>query len=308
VREGKQRWVSNYVIPDEVRGPAWTSITEGTQKTDALIYVQRDQNHNSAITVASVPRFINQMFREQYETELSSDWGSASPKWVSSTEVLLNMRFVYTSAKGGGDVVGHHDMPASWATGPAVTGTVVAAAAAPATVPAAERAAADKPSVSKPAIPDVRVIQPHRGKDVAKALLFPGLGQFSAGSKSKGFVLTFAGIAGAAAGGIGFVSSQALLGKANDAIADVKVNPGNAAADQATFNTAKSAFSGPSSMTRIGVEVFLAAYVYGILDAASGSSAQPGTLALSVGSGRSASGATPAARLGVTLPFGSAHP
>jgi hypothetical protein len=312
VKEGRQRWVSNYVIPDEVRGPAWTSITEGTQRTDALIYVQRDPNHINAITVASVPRFINQMFREQYETELSSGWGSSSPKWITSTEARSNMRFVYTSARGGGDVVSHHDMQAGWANGPELVGAVGTVAAGPPPAPTAAMTAAGavgpRVAASKAAAPDVRIIQPHPGKDVAKALLFPGLGQFSAGSKSKGFVLTVAGIVGAAAGSIGYVSSQALLSKANSAIADVKVNPGNAAADEATFNTAKSAFTGPSSLAKLGGEIFLGAYVYGILDAAFGSTPAPRTFAFSVGPGRTAAGPTPAARLGVILPFGGARP
>ena len=66
VKEGNQRWLADNVIPDEVRGPAWTSITEGSQKKDALLYVQRNPAKSNPVMVAAFQRWVDQVPRDQY--------------------------------------------------------------------------------------------------------------------------------------------------------------------------------------------------------------------------------------------------
>ena len=166
VKEGRQRWLADNVLPDEVRGPAWSSITDGGQRKDALLYVLRDPARNNPIAVASFQRFIDQVPRAQYESEMSAGWNAVNPKSVSSTEINYKLRFVYAEVKGGGDVIGFHDAVAMWAKGPD-----------PVVVLAARGAGGTPPPQDEGPI----VIYAHKGKDVGQAILFPGLGQVIGG-------------------------------------------------------------------------------------------------------------------------------
>src|SRR5204863_2092702 len=109
VKEGSQRWLADDVIPDDMHGPAWTSITEGSQRKDALLYVQRDAARNDPIVVADVQRWLAQLPRDQYETAMSSASDAVRPRSVSSVEMNKRMRFVFTSVKGGSEIVSYRD-------------------------------------------------------------------------------------------------------------------------------------------------------------------------------------------------------
>lgn len=265
VKEGSQRWLADDVIPDDTHGPAWTSITEGSQRKDALLYVQRDAAHNDPIVVADVQRWLAQLPRDQYETAMSSASDAVSPRSVSSVEMNKRMRFVFTSVKGGSEIVSYRDAAATWAQGPEPTPVFVAAAVAavPGPAPKADRAIG---------------IRSHKGQDVARALLFPGLGQFSAGRRAAGTVLAVAGAAGAVVGIIGKSGMSAPLAAGQAAVDAVNRDPSSLAVQQSNYDRAKSDFEAQRGMALLGAGVFAATWLYGIFDASTGSASGPDVL------------------------------
>ena len=257
VKEGSQRWLANDVIPDGVHGPEWTSITEGAQRKDALVFVERDAARGDPIVIADLQRWLAQLPRDQYETALSSASDAVSARSVSSLEINKRMRFVFASAKSGSEAVTFRDVAAVWAQG-AEPNPVVAVAAAPAA------------SVAAPQSKRID-LNPGRGQHVGRALLFPGLGQFSAGERVKGTVLAVAGAAGAVVGIIG-KSGMSAPRAAGQAVVDaVTRDPSSRAAQQAAYDRAKSDFESQRGMALLGAGVFAATWLYGIVDASTGS-------------------------------------
>lgn len=295
VKEGSQRWLADNVIPDEVRGPAWTSITEGSQKKDALLYVLRNPARSNPILVAAFQRWVDQVPRDQYETEMSTGWGATNPKSISATEMSLKMRFVFTSVKGGGDVVSFHDAVAMWAKGPEPERRVIA-----------DRPTGAAKEANAPVQDEVVVIYAHKGKDVAQALLFPGLGQFSAGSKSKGMFLTGAGLVGAVVGGIGYSGMSAPLSAGKAAVDAISRDPSTISVQTGNFNRAKSDFDGKRSVAMLGGAVFAAAWLYGILDVSVGSAPGAAGFSFNLVPDRTGEGSI-AGRLAFAVPIGSAR-
>ena len=261
VKEGSQRWLADVVIPDDMHGPAWTSITDGSQRKDAVLYVQRDAARNDPIVVADVQRWLAQLPRDQYETAMSSASDAVSPRSVSSVEMNMRMRFVFTSVKGGSEIVSYRDAAATWAQGPE-----------PPVVVAAEAAAVRGPAANAGSAIGIRS---HKGQDVARALLFPGLGQFSAGQRSKGSVLALAGAAGAVVGIIGKSGMSAPLAAGQAAVDAVTRDPSSLAVQQSNYTNAKSDFDAQRSKAMLGGGVFAAAWLYGILDASISSAPGP---------------------------------
>lgn len=293
VKEGRQRWLADNVIPDEVRGPAWTAVSDGAQRKDALVYVVRDPSRSNPIVTAGLQRFLDQLPREQYEVAISSTWDAVNPKSVSSAEMLLKMRIVYTSVKGGGEVVSYHDAVATWANGPEPEPVVVAGNPTTPGQPASQA----EPS-------DVVVIYAHKGKDVGQALLFPGLGQFSAGERPKGMFLTAAGIGGALIAAVGY---SGMSGPLNDGKVIASKDPlAITDADRATFSSLQSSFNSKKTLFMTGGAVFAAAYIYGILDVAVGRAAPASGLSFQLTPQRVPGERSPAAQLGFTIPVGTA--
>lgn len=298
VKEGGQRWLADNVIPDEVRGPEWTSIADGTQKKAALLYVRRDATRNNPIVVADFQRWVEQLPRAQYETEMSSSWGAIRPTLVRAIEMNQKVRYVYTSVRGGGDVVAFHDVSALWARGPEPPPVIVASVNAE--TPALPGAA---PAAGAPKNQGAAVGQGHKGIDVARALLFPGLGQFSAGQKGKGSFLTLAGVAGGTFGVIGALSMGAPLTDGKAVVDAVSRNPARQAELQSTYDRAKSDYDSQRSKALIGGAVFAAAWVYGILDASISSGPQQ-SFSLNIVPDRSGGGGS-TANVGFKIPIGS---
>ncbi len=294
VKEGRQRWLADNVIPDEVRGPAWSSISDGSQKKDALLYVRRDPTRSSAIMAAAFQRWVEKLPREQYESELSAGWSAPNPKSVSSTEMLLQMRFVFTSVKGGGDVVSYHDAVATWAKGPTPLPTIVA----------------NNTSTNNKAEEGggVVVIYAHKGQDVAMALIpIPGLGQFSAGESKKGSAILGVGLTGLGYGLFQFTKLSGPRSRATTIVDAVKRDQTTAAAQKAEYDAARATFDGTKTQMLIGGGVYALSYLAGIFDAAIGSA--PGTpgISLKFEPERSSRGAV-GARMGFRIPIGgSAH-
>lgn len=254
VKEGSQRWLADDVIPDDLHGPAWTSITEGSQRKDGLVYVQHDAAQNDPIVIADVQRWLSQLPRNQYETAMPSTANALSPRSVSSVEMNKKMRFVFTSATGGSEIANYSDVVATWAQGPEPTPVVVVADAAPAPGPVAR--------------PNGAIgIGSHRGQDVASALLFPGLGQFSSGHRAKGTVLALVGAAGAAFGILGVSGMSAPHAAGQAAVDAVNRDPSSAAVQKPLYDRAKADLDAQRSKAVIGGGVFAAAWVFGILDA-----------------------------------------
>ncbi|MEP6999383.1 MAG: hypothetical protein ABI969_02815 [bacterium] len=255
VKEGSQRWLADDVIPDDGRGPAWTLITEGSQRKDALVYVQRDAAHKDPIMVADVQRWLAQLPRDQYASAMPSTSDAINPRSVRSIEMTKLMRFVFTSAKGGNETVTYRDVAATWAHGPTPPASVFAAR-----VPGAEGAID---------------IGPHRRQDMARALLFPGFGQFSAGQRRKGTALAAIGAAGATLGIIGKLSMGPPLSEARAVVDAVARDPSALAGQQGNYDQAKSDFEAQQSKALLGGAVFAAAWLYGILDASFNSASGP---------------------------------
>ncbi len=262
VKEGIQRWLADDVIPDDMHGPAWTSITEGSQRKDAVLYVSRDAVRNDPIVVADVQRWLAQLPRNQYEVALPQASDAVSPRSVGSVQMNRRMRFVFTSVKDGSETVSHRDVAATWAQGPEPTPVV--AAAAPAAVPAAV------PQAQRPI-----EIRSRRGQHVARAVLFPGLGQFSAGQRSKGAVLSVAGLAGLALG----ITRTLQLGPPlaeGRAVADaVNRDPSTRAVYQPIYDRFKADFDAKRTQAIYGGGLFAAAWLVGILDASISSPSRP---------------------------------
>ncbi len=258
VKEGSQRWLAADVIADGIHGPAWTSITEGSLRKDAVLFVRRDAPRSDPITIADFQRWLAQLPRDQYETALPSASDALSPRSVSSVEMNKRMRFVFTSVKGGSEIVGFRDVAAAWAQGPEPTPVIVAAevAAVPGPAPRADGTIG---------------IRAHKGQDVARALLFPGLGQFSSGQPLKGTVLALAGAGGAAVGIFGKLSMGPPLADGRAAVDAVARDPSTRAAVQANYDRAKSDFEAKRGMALLGAGVFAATWLYGIVDASTGS-------------------------------------
>jgi hypothetical protein len=257
VKEGSQRWLADDVIADDIHGPQWTSITEGSQRKDALVYVRRDAARNDPILVADVQRWLAQLPREQYETAMSSASDAVSARSVSSVELNTRMRFVFTSVKGGSESVSYRDVSAAWARGPEPT-PVIAAAVASAI------------SGVAPKTDGAIGVGSHKGQDVMTALLFPGLGQFSGGQRSKGAVLALVGAAGAAVGILGKSGMSAPLAAGRAAVDAIGRDPSSAAVQTANYAQAKSDFDAQRSKALIGGAVFAAAWLFGIIDASIG--------------------------------------
>ncbi len=262
VKEGSQRWLADDVIPDEMHGPAWTSITEGSQRKDAVVFVQRDATRKDPIVVSDLQRWLAQLPRDQHETALASAFEADSPRSVSSIEMSKRMRFVFTSVRGGSEIVSYRDVAAAWAQGPEPP-VVVAAIAAAAVSGAA------------PTADGTIGLGSHRGQDVARALLFPGLGQFSAGHRSKGAILSLAGVAGAVVAITSRAGMSTPLAAGKAAVDAISRDPSTLAAQTANYNQAKSDFDTQRSMALVGGGVFAAAWLFGILDASISSA--PGT-------------------------------
>ncbi|MEO8334293.1 MAG: hypothetical protein ABI664_04945 [bacterium] len=259
VKEGSQRWLADNVIADSARGPAWTSITEAGQRTDAVVYVKRDALLGDPLMFADFPRWLAQLPRNQYETAMSSASDEVSPRSVSSLEINKRMRFVFTLANDG-KAVSYRDVAAPWAEGPEPTPVVVATA--PAVVP--ETVATPKAEVA------VR-IRMHKGQDVGRALLFPGLGQLSAGRRAAAAVLAIAGAGGATTGIIGKLSMGAPLTEGKAAVDAINRDPKSLAAETAHYNKAKSDYQAQRGRALLGAGVFVASWLYGIIDASTGS-------------------------------------
>jgi hypothetical protein len=289
VKEGGQRWLVDDVIPDEVRGPAWTSTLEGSARTEAVTYVQRDAARREVIEVADVQRWLAQLPRNQYETPLSSASDAVSPRSVGSVEMNKRLRFVFTSIKDGGESVSYRDVTATWAQGPEPTPAVVVAAQA---APVAARPPAPAPSPAPTLAPKVDaaiVIRSHKGQDVARALLFPGLGQFSAGRRGAGSVLFVAGAAGAVVGIMGRSGMSGPLAAGKAAVDAITRDPSSRAVQAATYSQAKTDFETERRKARLGAGVFAATWLYGVFDASIGS-ASGGDVSLKVAPDRSADG------------------
>jgi hypothetical protein len=257
VKEGSRRWLADDVIPDVIHGPAWTSITEGSQRKDAVLFVQRDATRNDPIRVADFQRWLAQLPRDQYETALSSASDAVSPRSASSVEMNKRMRFIFSSLKGGSEIVSFRDAAAAWAQGPEPTPVVVTASvAAPASVPTGA-GAIDLGS--------------HRGQNVTRALFFPGLGQFSAGQPLKGTTLAVAGAAGVVVGIIGKSGMSAPRAAGQAAVDAMTRDPSSRAAQQPNYDRAKSDFEAQRGVALLGAGVFAATWLYGIVDASTGS-------------------------------------
>jgi hypothetical protein len=258
VKEGSRRWLAEDVIPDVIHGPAWTSITEGTQRKDALMFVRRDATRSDPILVADFQRWLAQLPREQYEVALSSASDAVSPRSIGSVEMNKRMRFVFTSVKAGSEIVGFRDAAAAWAQGPEPPPMVVAARVAAVPVPA-------------PTADGANDLRSHRGQDVTRALLFPGLGQFSAGQPLKGTTLALAGAAGVVVGIIGKSGMSAPLAAGKAAVDAVTRDPSSRPVQQANYDRAKSDFDAQRGIALLGAGVFAATWLYGIVDASTGS-------------------------------------
>jgi WD40-like Beta Propeller Repeat len=262
VKEGSQRWLADDVIPDDMRGPAWTSIAEGSQRKDALLYVQRDAARNDPMVVADFQRYLAQLPRVQYETAMPSASDAVGARSVSSVEMNKRMRFVFTSVKGGSETVSYRDVVATWAQGPEPAPVVVAAAAPAARGPAPK--------------PDGAIgIPSHKGQNVTRALLFPGLGQFSAGQRAKGTVLAVVGAAGAVVGIIGKLSMGAPLADGQLVVDNVNRDPSTLPVFKASYDRAKADFEAQRGKALLGGFVFAATWLYGIVDASVASAPEP---------------------------------
>jgi hypothetical protein len=254
VKEGSQRWLADNVIADDIHGPQWTSITEGSQRKDALVYVRRDAARNDPIVVADFQRWLAQLPRDQYETAMSSTSDAVSARSVSSVEMNKRMRYVFTSVKGGSESVSYRDAAATWARGPepapVVAGSAVAAVS----------------GVTQKADGAIAVGS-HKGQDVMTALLFPGFGQLSGGQQSKGTLLAIVGAAGAVVGISGKSGMSGPLAAGRAAVDAINRDPSSAGVQTANYTQAKSDYDTQRTKALIGGAVFAAAWLYGILDA-----------------------------------------
>jgi hypothetical protein len=169
------------------------------------------------------------------------------------------MRFVFTSVKNGSETVSFRDVAAAWAQGPEPR-PVVVAAAVPEPAPTAGGAIG---------------IRSHRGQDVTRALLFPGLGQLSAGQRAKGSALALAGAAGAAVGIIGKLSMGAPLTEGKAAVDAISRDPASRDVQTANYAKAKSDFDAKRGMAMLGAGMFAATWLYGIVDATTFSASAP---------------------------------
>ncbi|MEO5818828.1 MAG: hypothetical protein ABIT20_26400 [Gemmatimonadaceae bacterium] len=262
VKEGNQRWLVDDVIPDDMRGPAWTSVAEGSVRREAVMYVQRDAVRNDPIEIADVQHWLAQLPRTQFETLVTSASGAVSPRSVSSVEMNKKLRLVFASAKDGVRTVSYRDVAATWADGPDPRAVVIAAAPAPVLAPVLAPAAKANVALT---------VATHKGQDVGRALLFPGLGQFSAGRRGAGSVLFVAGAAGATVGIIGKLRMGAPLADGKAAAAAITSGQSSLAVLTANYNQAKSDYDAQRSKALLGAGVFAATWLYGIVDASIGS-------------------------------------
>jgi hypothetical protein len=159
--------------------------------------------------------------------------------------------------KGGSESVSYRDAAATWAQGPEPKPVVAAAAAAAV-------------SGAAPRTDGAIGVGSHKGQDVATALLFPGLGQFSGGQRSKGAVLAVIGAAGAVFGIMGRSGMGAPLAAGQAAVDAITRDPSSLAVQTANYTQAKSDFDAQRSKALIGGGIFAAAWLYGILDASIG--------------------------------------
>lgn len=291
VTEGRRRAIADNVIPDEVHGPAWTFVSDGTDKKDALMYVARDPNKGSPVVVAGFQRWMEKVPREQYEVPLSETWGVVNPKSVSSTEMNLKLRYVFTSVSRGGDIVSYHDAVASAAKGPT-----------PDDGP--QKVVADRREG-----PEI-VYASHKVQDVAWALIpVPGLGQFSGRSNGKGSVVLAVGVAGGALGFLGYSQMHSALDGANTAVNTANKSRTDTAAvatQLKAYNTAKSDYDSQKSKALAGGAFFAIAYIYGIVDAATASSSAPSFSVRAIPAGEGGRG--PVTLLGFRIPVGAGFP
>jgi hypothetical protein len=171
------------------------------------------------------------------------------------------MRFVYAAANSGGDIVSYHDAVALWAKGPEPVAVVVPGRAAGVVGVVGDGTKRE----------GLVALSTHKGQDVARALLFPGLGQFSAGQKSKGAFLAVAGVVGGVVGVIGKAGMSAPLAAGQAAVDALSRDPSTLAVQQNNYYRAKSDFDAQRSKALLGGAVYAAAWLYGIIDASIGS-------------------------------------
>lgn len=291
VKEGSRRWLVDDVNADDLHGPTWTSVTEGSQRKEALAYVPRDGTRNDPLVVGDVQRWLAQLPRDQYETAMSSASDTISAKSVSSVEMNRRMRFVFTAVKGGREVVSFRDFAATWAQGPEPTAPVVAQTVA-------ATAAATAPTQKVVEAIGVRSI---RGQYVTRALLFPGLGQFSAGQQTKGAAIAAAGVGGAVLGIVGLLSMGPPLSDGKAAVSAIGRDPGLATVYVAAYNQAKSTYDSERRKAVLGGTTAVVAWLVGVIDA-SMSSAPARAVSLRVAPDRHGDGSN--ANVGLSIAVG----
>jgi hypothetical protein len=294
VIQRSQRWIADDVIPNQLRGPAWTSVTDGAQPRPALLYVQRNDAHNNPIVAASVQRWVDGAQAGQYAIEMP--WGTVKHKTVSSVQTYLNMRSVYVSVVGGGDAIQVHDDHADWAKGPEPVGAIGVQAPVPTGKQPAGQTGKQPKAVDDPG--GTVVIYAHKGKDVGNAVLFPGLGQLSAGQKTKGRVLASIGLAGIAYIGLGVAGTHSAASKGEKSIS---------AGDIDQF--LRDSTSNQNARTKVmrGALVYGAAWLYGILDAAIGRPPRASRFSFGLAPSGTEHRGQASGQIGFTVPFGGAH-
>lgn len=291
VAEGATRWLAENVVPDGNRGPAWVEMLVGASRR-SFVSLARRRAEGGTTLVLGFPEAWERGDTSAVETPLSrAEWETGSdpvvnPKSIASVEMLSAIRFVFTSVKGGQDVVQFRDQEAPWARGPvpnvlAVTSTVASAATG-------EEKVETK----------LVGIYASRGQVVVRAVMLPGGGQFAMGKRSKGLTLLAGGATGVGLAVMSFAGMSAQASAADDAISSKNYG---------AYSAAKSAFDSKRGMNAIGSALFVAAWGYGIMDAASYRPSQ-GRSSLSVLPVVLPSGGRGGPSVGVGFSFGPRRP
>ncbi len=271
VKEGRSAWIAEDVIPNEARGPVWTSVNDQNEPRPAIVYVRRDAERDNPIIAVSLSRWLDGLARAQSERMLTNTptWNTVNNKFVSASEIRTAkvMRYVFVSVEGGGEKVQSKDEAAPWL----------------------REFAEDRSSNA-----------------VVRAIAFPGLGQFANGQNGTGGAVMGLAVAGIAAGVVGFGSMSSSRSEGNAIIAKqlLQVSPQNAA----DFATQESKFSSGKTVALVGLGITAGAWIYGIWRAGNvEEEAGPARVSIRVlpegilGTGRVT---TFASRVQLSIPFG----
>lgn len=121
VLSGRNQRIATRVLPNERRGPAWTWLpwlSRDTTVTQAVAFVQRDEEQNHPIYVAGVEPWRDRRSPEEYLNPISErqGWNTANNRFLATLARLdrHEIRFVYVSQVLGGEQVQHRDFRAPW--------------------------------------------------------------------------------------------------------------------------------------------------------------------------------------------------